>query len=214
MVNVTSRRLTLFGLILLGIGTVLLASVYGPLTLARLNFILFPVKAEVKVVAVLPKENLPNDKKYIQAVSTEFGVVIPKIHANAPVVPSVNPYQESVYQEALTRGVAHAAGTALPDQPGAVFLFAHSAGDITRAMRYNAVFYLLSELTTGDDIYLFYKGQPYRYQVEKTEIVAPDKVEYLNQTSPERTLILMTCTPAGTSRDRLLVHAKLVAVNP
>src|SRR5574344_1009276 len=48
-------------------------------------------------------------------VNTDFSIVIPKINANTKVVQNVDPYNSSVYQYALTKGVAHALSTATPD---------------------------------------------------------------------------------------------------
>lgn len=149
----------------------------------------------------------------VEPVNTTFAIVIPKIGANAPVIDQVNPLDPNEYQFKLAQGVAHAKGTPLPGATGTSFLFAHSSGDITSARRYNAVFYLLDKLAVGDNIFIARDQVLYRFQVEKTEIVNPEQTKYLQPgdlTQPDQKLILMTCTPAGTDKQRLLVHARLV----
>ncbi|KXK08751.1 MAG: hypothetical protein UZ21_OP11001000302 [Microgenomates bacterium OLB22] len=57
----------------------------------------------------------------IRPVDTDFGIVIPKINANARIVADVDPAQKKVYLDALEHGVAHAKGTALPGENGHIF---------------------------------------------------------------------------------------------
>lgn len=140
----------------------------------------------------------------------EFGIVIPKIGANAPILPEVDWQNEQVYQRALTKGVAHAKGTATPDMPGNVFLFSHSGTDFLEASRYNAVFYLIDKLQAGDEIIIFYQKKKFLYRVTEKLKVSPDEVKYLTGEEKNHTLTLMTCYPAGTTLKRLLVRAELV----
>jgi len=135
------------------------------------------------------------------------GILIPKIRANASVVWEVDPYNEKVYQQALTKGVAHAKGSAYPGQIGNVFIFSHSSQDFLTANRYNSIFYLLSKLVEGDEIYLFYQGKPYVYTVTGKSIVEPTNVSFLTKKTRSKELTLMTCWPPGTSLKRYIVTA-------
>jgi LPXTG-site transpeptidase (sortase) family protein len=137
------------------------------------------------------------------------GIVIPKIRANASVVLNVDPYNAKIYQQALTKGVAHAKGTAYPGEVGNVFIFSHSSQDFLTANRYNSIFYLLTKLEKGDDIYLFYQGVPYVYSVTGHVIVKPDAVSFLTRKTTQKELTLMTCWPPGTTLERYIVKAVL-----
>lgn len=141
-------------------------------------------------------------------VDREFSIVIPKIRANAKVIPNVNPYDEREYQWALTRGVAHAKGTVLPGEVGNIFLFSHSSVNFYNAARYNSIFYLLDKLQNNDEIYIFYKGGEYKYKVVEKKIVDAEAVSYLNPIIKTKQLTLMTCWPPGTTLKRLLVTAQ------
>ena len=167
-------------------------------------FILAPV-AKVEVNYTLNKPNKTVNQ--IKPVSTEFGIVIPKIGANARIIEGVDPFNPKTYEIALSKGVAQAKGTAFPNQTGNMFLFSHSSANLIEATRFNSVFYLLSKLKKGDDIYIYYKNQRYKYEVSETKIVDASNVSYLNPKSSEKTLTLMTCWPAGTDYKRLLVIA-------
>ncbi len=146
----------------------------------------------------------------ITPVSTDFGIVIEKINANALVVPDVNPASEQDYALALTKGVAHAAGTRFPGEKGNVYLFSHSTDAPWNIVRFNAVFYLLRELEPGDRIITFYKDKRYDYVVFDKTVVDPNDVSYLTNIYQDSILTLQTCDPPGTLFKRLIVRAKLV----
>lgn len=143
-------------------------------------------------------------------VPTDFSIVIPKISAASPIIANVDPSNENEYRNTLKRGVAHAAGTKLPGNGGAVYLFAHSASTGYDIARYNAVFYLLKELKSDDEIIIFFAGQKYRYRVSETMITRAEETDWLTKPRQEEILVLQTCWPPGTSLKRLLVIAKPV----
>ena len=145
----------------------------------------------------------------INPVDKNFGIIIPKIGANAKIVAQVDPFNSNIYQVALTKGVAQAKGSAYPDTIGNMFIFSHSSANILEARSYNSVFYLLSKLKKDDEIYIYYKGQKYKYQVTEIKMVDAKEVSYLNPNSEVKTLILMTCWPPGTTFKRLLVIAQI-----
>jgi sortase A len=156
-----------------------------------------------KEAAVLPSHS--DKQNLLVPLDEDFGIVIPKISANASVVADVDPSNASVYQRALTKGVAHAKGTAHPGEPGNTFIFAHSGLDFSEAMRYNAVFYLLNKLEIGDEIVIFYEGEKFNYKVSGKKIVNPGEIQYLEGDPNKKTLALMTCWPAGTTLKRLII---------
>ena len=155
--------------------------------------------------SALPTQSSPP----VTPVDESFGIVIPKLGANARIVPNVNPYDSSVYQQALTQGVAHAVGTVFPGSVGNVFLFSHSSVNFYEANRYNSIFYLLYKLETGDKIDLYYKGEKFVYRVTEKKTVDPKDVSYLTNQTTKKTVTLMTCWPPGTTSQRLLVIGEL-----
>lgn len=141
-------------------------------------------------------------------VDPNFSVVIPKIGANAKVIPNVDPGNSDEYLSALQQGVAHAAGTAFPGGRTNIYLFAHSTDSFWNVGRYNAVFYLLKELNPGDEINVFFSRVRYKYRVVERRIVSPNETQYLTDKTPYEQLILQTCWPPGTTLDRLIVVAR------
>lgn len=121
--------------------------------------------------------------------------VPPKIEANVKVVKNIDPFNEKAYQVGLTKGVAHARGTALPGHAGNTFIFAHSSGNWYEANRYNSIFYLL-----------------HRLKKDRKKIVEAGDVKYLENTNQNTsTVTLMTCWPPGTTLKRLIVRGEIVA---
>ena len=153
-----------------------------------------------------PKEQI------IVPKDTQFSILIPKIGANANIVPNVDPSNEEEFLDALQIGVAHAKGTVFPGQKGNIYLFAHSTDNWWNVGRYNAIFYLLKDVQIGDEVIVYYQDVRYNYEVTDTKIVDPTDVSYLvnSQNQPEETLIMQTCWPPGTTWKRLLVFAKPV----
>jgi len=184
--------------ILIGFGSLLIIA-----SLLLFLYIFAPVaKVELNYALNKPK-NLE-----IKPIDKEFGIVIPKIGANAKIIANVDPYNANTYQNALTKGVAQARGTAMPSEIGNMFLFSHSSVNIIDASRYNSVFYLLSKLEKDDEIDVYFKQKKYKYKVSEIKLVDAKDVSYLNPRTKNKQLTLMTCWPAGTTYKRLLVIAR------
>jgi LPXTG-site transpeptidase (sortase) family protein len=141
---------------------------------------------------------------------TEFGILIPKIGANAKIFPNVDASNSNSFLDVLKHGVAHAAGTVFPGMNGNIYLFAHSTDNFWNVGRYNAIFYLLKNLTAGDQIVMYYQDKRFDYVVMETRVVDANDVSYIvnGRNATQETLILQTCWPPGTTWKRFLVIAK------
>lgn len=144
---------------------------------------------------------------------TDFDILIAKIAANAKIFANVDPSNENEFLPILQKGVAHAKGSVFPGIKGNIYLFAHSTDNFWDVGRYNAVFYLLKDLTLGDQIVIFFENRRYDYKVVETKTVDPTDVSYLvgSQQAAQEQLILQTCWPPGTTWKRLLVIARPVS---
>lgn len=91
---------------------------------------------------------------------------------------------------------------------GTIYLFAHSSELPWRMTRQNTAFFKLDQLKSGDVIKLIKDGVEYIYFVKEKKTVWPNEVKYLKDLKKDQ-LILQTCTPIGTSLQRLLVFATL-----
>ena len=147
-------------------------------------------------------------KQVIVPVDSQFGIVIPKIGANAKVYPNVDPGNPEEFKKVLQTGIAHAKGSVFPGFSGNVYLFAHSTDNWWNVGRYNAVFYLLKDLTKGDEIVVFFEHERFDYVVTQSFVVSPEEVSLLTDAQKGgQQLILQTCWPPGTTWKRLIVVA-------
>ncbi len=138
-----------------------------------------------------------------------FDILIPKIGANSKVFPNVDAGNENEFLPILMQGVAHAKGSVFPGMNGNVYLFAHSTDNWWNVGRYNAVFYLLKDLSKGDQVTVFFENKRYDYYVTDSLITDPTDVSFLtNSRGNEQQLVLQTCWPPGTSWKRLFIVAK------
>jgi sortase A len=183
------------GYFLIIAASLILCFSYAPLVKEEVNFQINQSKY---------KQNI----KTINPVDMDFGLIIPKLGINVNVIKNVDPFNSIVYQEALTKGVAHAKGTSFPGQPGNTFIFSHSSQNFLEAFRYNSIFYLISKLDTGDKITLVYQSKFYDYHVTNKRIVDAENISILNNQDAIPSLSLMTCWPPGTNLKRLLIEAK------
>jgi len=151
---------------------------------------------------------------YSLPVSKEFSLVCDKIGLNAPVIANVSLTDKGAYKQALREGIAHAQGSALPGQPGAVYVFAHTSLDFWALGKYATVFNLLRKLEPNDRLSIFYLGARYDYQVTRREIVSGFNTEPLKRQYGAPMLLMQTCDPPGTTLNRLVVTAKQVASYP
>lgn len=150
------------------------------------------------------KTSLPN--------VTNNHILIPKINADSPISWSVKNDEASV-QKALEAGVAHLDGTALPGSKGNVFITGHSSNYFWAKGSYKQVFSLLNKLVVGDLIYVKYNNKLFVYRTQSIKVVKPSDLSVL-QPGSDSYLTLMTCSPVGTSLNRLIIRADQLEPNP
>lgn len=171
-----------------------------------------PVVADVSAqteTAVAPSSQpWEYQRTVIYPKSLDFSLVIPEIGVNSLVFANIDSANETEYLPILKQGVAHAAGSSLPDKPGVVFLFSHSTDAFYNIGRYNAAFFLLNKLKPQDEIYLFYQNRRYQYAVAEKRIVTAEEIPDLVAGLSGNQLVLQTCWPPGTTLKRLLVISK------
>jgi sortase A len=190
--------------------TAFLALTFGRTLVAYLDCKIFPIPSDTAIEITQSQGEVTTSitkNTDVIFLDNTFGIYIPKIKTNAKVIPDVDPFDKSDYEKALQKGIAHAKGTAFPNQNGNVFLFAHSAVNFYEQRKYNIYFYLLNELNPGDPIYISYQNKIYNYTVLDTRIVEATETKYMGQYLDQDTLTLMSCWPLGTNWKRFIVTA-------
>jgi LPXTG-site transpeptidase (sortase) family protein len=105
-------------------------------------------------------------------------------------------------RETLKKGPGHIIGTSYPGSIGTVAISGHRT-------TYGAPFFNIDKLKAGDEITLESFDTIYRYIVTELMIVEPTDVWVLNPT-PYPSLVLTTCNPKYSAKERLIIFAKMV----
>ena len=151
------------------------------------------------------------DPTITQAVSPDPRLIIPKLNIDVPVHFGISLNE---VMTAMSNGVAHyriSGASAYPGEIGNFVITGHSAGDVYSSNPYKYIFSGLERLDNGDLIYVNYNSTRYTYRVVKKEVVEPTHVAALMVDTNKPILTLVTCTPLGTSRYRLLVTAEQIS---
>ncbi len=161
-------------------------------------------------------QNIVIDPSGGTTVGPDARLVIPKINVDVPALYDVGADYDS-QMAAMQKGVAHFAIPGANSHPGEVgntVLSGHSSNDLFDPGDYKFIFAQLDKLDVGDTIYANYKGTRYTYVVTKKQVVKPTDVSALVYPTTKPVLTLITCTPLGTSLNRLLVTAEQVSPDP
>jgi len=121
-------------------------------------------------------------------------IEIPKIGVDKIVV-------SGVALSDLRKGPGLYPFSALPGQVGNAAIAGHRT-------TYGAPFFRVDELTPGDEIVLTTVQGRYRYLVTEIKVVKPTDFSVLDPT-PDATLTLTSCNPRYSSRQRIVVKARL-----
>ena len=151
------------------------------------------------------------DPSITQSVSDEPKLIIPKINVDVPI--RFNIAVDDV-MSAMNNGVAHyriKGANAYPGEIGNFVITGHSAGDVYSSNPYKFIFSGLERLEDGDLIYVDYQAVRYTYKVVKKEVIEPTNVAALIVDTDKPLITLITCTPLGTSRYRLLVTGEQIS---
>lgn len=143
-------------------------------------------------------------------------LMIPKLNVEVPVVFGSKNDVNSM-SAAMSNGVAHFAVPGAQARPGEIGNFVvsgHSAGNIYQQSDYKFIFSGLTRMGGGDLIYMDYNSQRYTYRVTGTKTVDPSDVGALRSITSDNAgkpmITLITCTPLGTSKYRLLVFGEQI----
>ncbi len=135
---------------------------------------------------------------------------IPAIDLSAPIGWDV-PLVEAL--NGLQQGVVQAKESVLPGEVGRTFVVGHSAGYWWARNPWTRVFALLDKLKNDDLIFVRRTDQVFAFKVTGSTIVSPDQVQVVRDEALDHNqLALMTCTPVGTTLNRLIVFAEPLRV--
>ena len=153
------------------------------------------------------------DPTITAAPTADPKLIIPKLNVDVPAHFNIA-NDTATIDNAMNHGVAQfkiPGADALPGQVGNLVISGHSAGDIYSNNQYKFIFSGLERLQDNDLIYVNYNSVRYTYKVTKKQTVEPTDVAALVYPTSKPILTLITCTPLGSDRYRLLVTAEQVS---
>ncbi len=112
---------------------------------------------------------------------------------------------EGVTSEAMEEGFWHFPTSSLPGKKGNVVIIGHRFKYIPPATN---TFFNLDKVNVGDQIKINVGEETYTYVVTHISTAEPNDISVIQQTDDYR-LTLITCTPLWTSKERLVITAKL-----
>jgi sortase A len=132
-------------------------------------------------------------------------IQIPKIKVEKVIV-------QGVGRADLKKGPGHVPSTVMPGQPGTFGISGHRT-------TYGAPFFRLNELVKGDIITVISRTSIYTYSVTATKIVRPTDTSVLDNVrgrdgKARPTIVLTTCHPRFSAKQRYIVFGDLVAEVP
>jgi len=145
------------------------------------------------------------EKSVEKPVCAEQGrIEIPKIEALAPIISSIK--ESEVYND-LDKGVVHYPGSVSPGEQGQTLILGHSAPLNWPKIKFDSVFSRLSELQSGDEIFVYYNCQKIDYIVQNKYFLdrgedVPNRLTYSGNV-----LMLISCWPPGKDYKRIAVEA-------
>lgn len=167
-----------------------------------------------KHAQVKPKNHAMDLLKDLEVLPSDNRIYIPSINKNIPLVdvPNHNDWKklENDIQVGLQNGVVVHPVSHDPGNFGNFFVTGHSSYYAWDKGRYKDVFALLHELETEEDVYIYWEGKKYVYRIGEKKVVSPAEVSVLNQPKDKKIITLMTCTPIGTNKNRLILTGELI----
>ena len=165
------------------------------------KFSVLPAKSEFPTMEPQTEDELlagvPNDDK--------TWIVIPRLHLRMQIVSGIS-------DDRLALGVGWYRRGPKPGTNGNIGLAGHRT-------TYPAPFFFLDKMRVADSVILIVRNEMHRYLVKANEagepydVVKPNNIGVLAYLGYD-SVTLTTCTPIGTTNERLIVHAKLMKRSP
>lgn len=161
-----------------------------------------------------PKNQAKETFEKMPVYPSDNRLYIPRIDKNVPLVtvPTHKNWQqlETNIQKGLREGVVVHPISRAPGSYGNFFITGHSSYYAWDQGRFKDVFALLHEVAEGDIVEVYWEGKKYTYKLSLKEVVLPTDTEVLNQPNDKSIITLMTCTPVGTNKKRLILKGELI----
>jgi len=101
-------------------------------------------------------------------------------------------------------------GTAIPPDNGNAVTFGHSTlPSLFDSTNYKTILANAYKLSVGDTFLITVEGKTYTYDIYNITVVDPNNTSAFAQTYDNSYITLITCTPPGTTAQRLVIKSRL-----
>lgn len=229
--NLLNRYTRVFGLLLCVFGLLMVG--YFSFPLLSFQLYLQPVFASQKLAAPIPEASMLSSSSFrdlVQATADTLTGVdytdaknwypsIQQAHTDIAVthykisIPKINQLDldVSTIDTDLSSHLVQYGGTAVPPSRGTAVIFGHSTlPQLFRKGDYDTVFAYAHTLEVGDEIDVKVDSLSYTYKIYNITITSPLDTSFFAQNYDDNYLILVTCTPPGTTWKRLIIRARII----
>ncbi len=137
--------------------------------------------------------------------SYDNAISIPKIGVTAPII-ITNTTDPKTLLTQLEKGVIIYPESSTPGKAGTTVIIGHSSSNSLNS-EYGRVFSKLNNLTAGDQIFVNFGGKEYIYTIRTKKIGSVDQLASIGINND---LIVGTCWPIGTDKERIIIGADLI----
>jgi len=135
----------------------------------------------------------------------EYKLSIPKLKIKEASVSTID------YD--LSKHLVQYFGTSVPPKNGSAVIYGHSSlPQLFDPSNYKTIFATLHTLKLGDEIVLNLQGIIYTYKVISINVTSPEDTSIFTQQYDNSYIVLVTCTPPGTTWKRLIIKASLASL--
>jgi LPXTG-site transpeptidase (sortase) family protein len=163
---------------------------------------------------IKPKDNAAKVFEQMALLPSDNRVVIERIGKDVPLVSVPNHQNWNQLEEFIQKGLQNGAVVhPISREPGTFgnfFVTGHSSYYKWDKGRYKDMFALLHEVKEGDIVKVYWEGREYRYKLYEKRVIDPTETSVLNQPNNHSIITLMTCTPIGTNKKRLILVGELI----
>ena len=161
-----------------------------------------------------PNDNAARVFENMTLIPSDNRIVIERIGKDIPLVSVPNHQNWNQLEEFIQKGLQDGAVVhPISREPGTFgnfFVTGHSSYYAWDPGRYKETFALLHEVKAGDIVTVYWEGQEYRYKLYDKRIIEPTETSVLNQPNNHSIITLMTCTPIGSNKQRLILVGELI----
>ncbi len=141
----------------------------------------------------------------------QFAITIPSLNLmDVTIVHPDDPFSKEGILAPLKKGLGHL--FAYPGNTGKAMIYGHSSSYPWDISDYTRIFRQINKMVVGERVYITHEGKLHVYEVTRKQVIDAKDVSPFNDDGTGEELILYTCWPPDSIKQRYLVHASPVEV--